>query len=329
MLGMFRKDGDMMLFGLSPSERSFRGIWLFLAIYVGSTIFAAVLTPPVYWMVEFGIETFPDNRFAAWLSKYETDVYFDRLRWIGIIIGIPWVMSKCGLFSLKRLGIGASRERISTFLRCFGGGAAIAIFIFSLQVAFTKVSYDGPESSFAHILVGALLSGLIIGFLEELIFRGLIMRCFYTAMGAIPAVILSSAFFAYKHFKVPNSIWDNIPGGRFSAEWNTGFYIAYYDTIGISVDFNLMVFLSLFMFGAVLCVLYLKTKTLMAPMGLHAGIVASIVSYRKIFTISDDPNREIFGNAGMTNGYVALAILTIIFAVLVFKKWGTKESAER
>ena len=63
------------------------------------------------------------------------------------------------------------------------------------------------------------------------------MRSFYTAIGPISAVVLSSLFFAYKHFKVPDCVWDKLPGGG-SATWDMGFFVAWYDTVGIAYEFG-------------------------------------------------------------------------------------------
>lgn len=98
------------------------------------------------------------------------------------------------------------------FFRFFALGVGLAVVIFSFQYAFCNVKFVGAVGSeLANILISAILGGLILGFLEELVMRCLIMRSIYTAFDALSAVVLSSLFFAYKHFKVPNSIWDSLP----------------------------------------------------------------------------------------------------------------------
>lgn len=310
-----------MLFGLNENQSSIKGFWIFAVVYIGSTLLAAMALPFVYWMVQYLDANFTSDA-SRWLAKYETDVYFDRIRWVGIIIGLPWAIKKCGLFSLSNLGLSLSPHHIKTFLKHFFAGACLAICIFILQIIFTDVTMkDSLEASFVlKVVLSSLLSGLILGFLEELVMRGLILRCFYTAWGPVAGIVLSSLFFAYKHFKVPSNIWDMIPGGRFESAWDTGFYIAYYDTVGISYNFNFMIFMSLTMFGMFLGAIYIRTKTLMAPMAAHAGIVMCILSYRKFFDIPEHPLRWIFGNAGMTNGLIALVLLSIMFCAVAFCK---------
>ena len=323
---MLKRENSMMLFGLSASESSLKGIGLFLFVYLGATFFAAAATAPVYWAVQY-LDSHFSLSLTKWMLGYEIDVFFDRLRWIPIILGLPWVLAKCGLFSLRNLGISFDRFHARMFLRFFLYGIGLSAFIFLMQLIFTKVVYDGNFTAKLAIktLFSGLASGLILGFLEELVFRGLIMRSIYTAWGVWSAMILSSLFFAYKHFKIPDSIWDNIPSFASYPPWDFGFSLAYYDTVAIASTFNLVPFLSLFMFGMLLCAIYLRTKSLMAPMALHAGIVFCIQNYRKYFTIySDDPLRHIFGNAGMTNGYLALIILVALFCIFAFKRSGKK-----
>ena len=166
---------------------------------------------------------------------------------------------------------------------------------------------------------GALAGALVVAFLEEIIMRGLIMRSFYTAAGPITAIILSSLFFAYKHFKVPASIWSHLPGGG-SATWDMGFFVAWYDTVGIAYNFSFTQFAGLFMFGAFLCILYIKTKSLWPCIGFHGGLVFCLMMYRKVFDITQNGPRGILGGAGMTDGWLALGILTIMCAAALF--WG-------
>ncbi len=320
---MFKREKELMLFGLDSNEHSFEGLKLFLFIYIGASIFAAALSAPTYWAVQW-LDAANSTETTRWLLGKRIDIFYDRLRWIPIIIGLPWMMGKCKLFSFRNIGLPMSSESAKTFLKFFAAGLVLSVFIFSFQYFFCNVRLEDNLSvgKVANVILSALLGGLIIGFLEELVMRCLIMRSIYTAFDALSAIILSSLFFAYKHFKVPPSIWDSLPGGVHSSSWDIGFFIAWYDTVGISTSFNFMTFFSLAMFGAVLCMLYIRTKVLWVPIAMHAGIVFSIQAYRNIFEIGKSENTVYFGNAGMTNGWMALCILSLIFICLCFWKPG-------
>lgn len=318
---MFRREKSLMLFGLDADRYSLKGVWLFLFVYLGATLFAAITTAPAYWFVEW-VHSISPSDTTRWLLGKDMDVYFDRMRWVPIIVGLPWVLSKCGLLSASNLGIRLSLSSLKTAGRYFLLGLVLAGTIFSLQYLFADVSAKGGISGgdLIRILVNAILGGAIIGFLEELVFRGLIMRTIYTAATPWAAVLLSSLFFAYKHFKVPDSVWSHLPGGLHNPSWDIGFFIAYYDAIGISENFAPVNFASLAMFGMVLCMVYIRTKTLLAPVALHCALVFMIQAYRSIFDIGQCEAMKYFGNAGMTNGIVPLTLLTLIFVWLVYSQ---------
>ncbi len=315
---MFKREKELMLFGLDTDQYSYKGVCLFLAIYIGASVFAAILTPFAYWIVEFVNANWPSET-TRWLLGKDIDIYYDRLRWAPIIISLPIMIKECGLVSFRKLGLPLNARGAKVFLQFFLSGVLISALLYSLQFAFCNVSLrESLNSSPSSILAAALFSSIILALLEETVFRGLIFRSFYTAFGAFSGLLFTSLFFAYKHFKVPDAAWDYIP--KNVATWDTGWLVAWYDTIGISIQFNPVTFASLTMFGGVLAMLYVRTKTLWSAVGFHAGLVFSIMTYRKFFLIGSSPYEKWFGNAGMTNGCAALILLSLIFLFLVFKR---------
>lgn len=325
------KNKELMLFGLSENERTLKGVWLVLGVYLFASLFAAVFTAPAYWLVQWvDLLVSPESASAAerkladitsWLLGKRIDIYYDRLRWVPIVLGIPYLMRKCGLFSVKNLGVEIKAKTVLCGLKYFALGAGVAACVFVLQWFFCSVGVaEGVGvGQVAGVVFKAVFAAFILACLEETVFRALIFRCVYTAFGGAWAVVLTSLFFAYKHFKVPNSAFDAIEqltagGGSYS--WDVGFFVAYYDTIGISFDFNAVTFLNLLLFGVLLSVIYLKTRVLWSNIGFHAGIVFSIFVYRSLFEISRCPQQEIFGSAGLSNGYVPLAALCAVLVAL-------------
>ncbi len=325
---MFKREKEMMFFGLNADQKSYEGLRLFLFIYIGACLFAATLTAPTYWLVQY-IDSINSTETTQWLLGKRIDIFYNRLCYAATIIALPYMMKRCGLFSIKNLGLTFDRFAAINFAKFFGIGLAISIVIFSLQYIFCDVTISPSFSSakLLKILLNAILGGLVVGLLEEIIMRGLIMRAIYTAWGAIAGITLSSLFFAYKHFGVPKSIWHSLPGGSHNSFWDIGFIVAWFDTIGISANFKLIPFFSLTMFGAVLSLLYIRTKSLWPPIAFHAGIVFTMQSYRKIFQITDSEYTKYFGGSGMTNGYIALILLSIIFVLLCF--WRPKKDENK
>lgn len=317
---MQTREKNFMLFGLKPDQTSYKGFLLFVAIYVGAMLIASILTPPIYWIAQY-INSIYHTETTEWLVRKGVDVFFDRIRWVPIVVSLPFLMKVCGLFSIEYLGLGYSKENLGQFFKFLGFGIGIAVVIFALQATFCEIKVN-PRAQFDFIslvkfFAGAVVGASIIGLLEETIFRGLIFRCCYTAWSLIPAALFTSAFFAYKHFKVPNSIWENIQGGVTHADWYTGFIVAFYDSIGVFIEFNLAEFLTLFVLSSLLILFYVRTKHLWASIGFHAGVVLAIQIYRHFFSISfTETQRVIFGSAGLSSGYLSLALLTLIFLIM-------------
>jgi membrane protease YdiL (CAAX protease family) len=124
---------------------------------------------------------------------------------------------------------------------------------------------------------------------------------FYTAVRQ-PwlALALMSAFFAYTHFKVPTSVWLHVAPG---VHWDTGFFVAYWTTFGITENFDLAEFVVLALLGLVLGLLTLKSGSLLPAIGLHAGIVSAMFFYR---------------GSGLTEGWSAAVVLLVIFCAIIF-----------
>lgn len=313
---VMKRTKDLMLFNAPADAHVFRGLLLFLYVYVGASLFASVFTPLAFWLVEWVNANCPCE-LSQYLVKKKIDVYYDRLRWAPIIVALPFILRACGLLSFKNLGISARPAALKNFAKFWLGGAAAVGAIFAVQAVFMGVRLK-PETAVVSAALSALAGSLILGFLEEVVFRGLLLRCVYTAIGGISGVVLSSLFFAYKHFKVPDQIWNVLPDGGHSAHWYSGFTVCYYDTIGIYYDFALVPFLSLFVLACVLCVFYIRTKTLMSPIGFHAGAVFGLMFFGKLFEIVSRENEFIFGNEWITNGCVGLGALTAVLLVAIF-----------
>ena len=295
---LFQRDARYVLFGLEVEHTTWRGVGLLAAVFFGSLLVAAVLTPPAYWFVEWWHNQ-TGSANAQWLLDKGVDVYFDRLRMGVIVLGLPWLMSKCHLWSWQRLGLGFGQASLISFILYGLGGIFLIRFLAYWGNVPTTADWRSPQ-----LLLEALLAGLLLGFLEETIFRGLILRIFYTAARRpCLALALMAAFYAYTHFKVPTSVWQHVAPG---VHWDTGFFVAFWTTFGISENFDLAQFVVLWLLGLVLGLLTLKSGSLLPAIGLHAGIVSAMFFYR---------------GSGLTEGWSAAVILGVILLAINFIQW--------
>lgn len=292
---LFRRDPRFLLFGLDAEQTSWRGVGLLAVVFIGSLLLAAVLTPPAYWLVEWWHNQ-TNSATATWLLGKGVDVYFDRLRMAAIVLGLPWLMSVCHLWSWRDLGLAFNKPTLRAGTFWWLGGLALILGLAWWENA-------SPAMSARQILgrlPTALFAGLILGFLEEVIFRGLILRICYTATRR-PWLALAtmSAFYAYTHFKVPASVWQHIAPG---VHGDTGFFVVFWTTFGITENFDLAQFTALWLLGLVLGALTLRTASLWPAIGLHAGLVTAMYYYR---------------GSGLADGWAAAGVLVVLLTLVI------------
>ncbi len=296
---IYQRDPRFVLFGLDERAASWRGVGLLAAVFFGSLLIAALLTPPTYWLVEVWHNQ-THSETAKWLLDKGVDVYFDRWRMVSIVLALPWLMSQCHLWSWRALGLSLERINLNRFALNWLGGFTL---IFGLAMVRNTHMASGiaDHARFFQASLTALLAGLMLGFLEETIFRGMILRIFYTATRR-PwlALVIMAAFFAYTHFKVPTNV-ATVEGPGF--HWPLSLVVAFDTAFGIFLSFNALQFLVLWLLGMVLGALTLRTGSLLPGIGLHAGIVTAMTYYR---------------GSNLTNNWAAATALAVVFVLVVF-----------
>jgi membrane protease YdiL (CAAX protease family) len=119
-----------------------------------------------------------------------------------------------------------------------------------------------------------IFCAITVGFLEEIMFRGIILKMFYTAFSPILAAILSSVFFAFLHIKIPSAANINTLNVGI---WS-GFKCIFPMICGFLYEFNVLQFVKLVLFGCILSTITLKSRSLVPPIGFHAGTVLMLFS---------------------------------------------------
>jgi len=324
------RERDVLLFGLGAHERSSRGLVLILGVYLGSLVFAALLAPPAYWFVQWlaGVGV---GAPVPYLAGKGFEDYFDRLRWVPVVLGLPLLLRACGLLSPLALGLDMGRGGRREFLRWWLAGLGVAGTVVVMQAAFREVTARPAAAGGGWLGVGvmALLGGLLLGLLEEIVFRGLVLRSLLSAVRTVlVAVLLAALFFAYVHFKMPDEVWQQAGG---EVRWWSGFYVALWTLLGISRNFEALLFTNYVLLGLLLSLLYLRTRSLMSCAGLHAGLVFVMLTYSKLFApMVTAP--WFFGGATLRDGLlttILLAALCAVVAVLPGRPAGRSSTAPK
>jgi len=213
------------------------------------------------------------------------------------------------------LGVNTSSStRRRQFLSGFCAGILILV---SVEITLHLLGMRQPDpdlqagaAAFLLAVLKALLSGLLVGLIEELTYRGAILEGFMRHSLPTFALLLSSLLYAAVHFiELP----DTDP--QSGIHWYSGVLLLGrgfhpFQDPGIWDSFT-----TLFLLGLLLCQLRLHTGKLIACIGLHAGIVAmnKILAYStdyrdgspwaSLVNLSDQPNGH------LASGYLLLCLM--------------------
>jgi len=163
-------------------------------------------------------------------------------------------------------------------------------------------------------LAAAALAALLVAVLEELVFRGVIFQLAHRALPAWGSVPVAAGIFAVLHFqKVPSDAWPGGAGGE-PVTWTSGFTVAWRSVAAMATTADLHVLAALFLAGSVLCLLYLRHGTLLAPIGLHAGWVLAAQLHRRFVAVDPAADTAFWGGKNLIDGALPLGLLALLLA---------------
>ncbi len=304
--------------GLSSEQNALKTVTRLIVLYLGSLFVAAVITGPVFSFFQW-IARETGSSFFVYLADHTFDEFFDRIRIVFIVLGLPWLLKTFNLFLMTSSGLRVDRPNLIGFMIWFGTGVIMVVMIIVGQEIFTPVKLR-PDTDFITwitVLGASLLSGLAVALFEEIVFRGIVFKIFSKAFRTWIAVVLVSMFFAYTHFKVPDMAVEML--GK-SDSWWMGFYTAYWMLFGVSINFSWVPFLSLFVLGVLLCLIFLQTNSLLPCIGLHAGMVWARLSYIELGILPPHSAQYFWGTGRVIDGIIPLLGLAVICLYLLFYK---------
>lgn len=280
-----------------------RNFALFVALLAGSLLLAAALTYPA-WLLVATVSVEPVHRVM------------NRLAMLIALVGLIVLTRRLGLSNRTALGYGLPRGE---FLRQLGIGWAAGIglmlpliaLLLALDVRQIKPGLDGDLPG---LLAGGIVSGLVVAFIEETFFRGVLFTAVSRTSGAIAAVAAPSVLYAALHFL----------GGKLrvppeQVSWEHGFQVLsrlferYTQPLAF-VDS----FLALVTLGVLLALVRLRTGAIAACIGLHAAGVCAIFVLRDTTVVNDHAQlATIVGSYDGVIGWAAFAWFALIVAVIV------------
>jgi len=220
---------------------------------------------------------------------------------------VPWrTLGRKGLANAERpwldLGLGA----------LLASGLIVGYWLALALAGFATWS-PRPLTYLAGKVPNYLLSALAIALLEELFFRGVMLRAMLRDWGACRALTISSLIYALLHFLT--GTMQIAPGWQPLVGWNL--LRAYLGDDNGSIVPDLRLVVGLFLLGCILGWLYLRTGSLWAPIGLHWGLVFLSKLAKKLMARSDVYPEWAFGDTVfMVSGVVAWAALALTLLAL-------------
>ncbi|HKL20254.1 MAG TPA: CPBP family intramembrane glutamic endopeptidase [Tichowtungia sp.] len=306
----------------------FKPLISLLLIFIGAPLLAALVSPWVYmaiqsrapevlqWVQES--EAAGTNLLWADLADSVFDSPYrrvnDRCVLIAVLILLVPAYRMSGLKGRADFGI----PKRNDWLRLFGFGlivAAASMLVTYLIGLFAGVY--GPaelDGGLAGDLVKIIIGALLIGIIEEILFRGYILTALRRSLGPVAAVLLSSALFAVVHFIKPAE-----PA---TVGWTSGFQL-FGNLFAKAGDTFWPEVCTLFCMGTVLATLSHWTRSVYLAIGLHAGWVWIMMLFR-LFTENQGRLVWLYGpgewiSKGWIGPIMALIVWAAVFATR--KKW--------
>lgn len=271
---------------------------LFVALLAVALIAAAALTYPA-WLLVGTVSVEPVHRVM------------NRLAMLIALVGLVVLTRRLRLSHRSALGYGLPRGQ---FFRQLGLGWVAGICLMLPLVALLLV-FDvrqikpGIDGELPPLILQGLLSGLVVAFIEETFFRGILFTAVARSSGARAAIIAPSILYAALHFL----------GGKLrvppeDVSWEHGFHVLsrLFERYAQPLAF-IDSFLALVALGILLAFVRLRTGAIAACIGLHAAGVCMIFILRDTTVV--DSSSQLAAIVGTYDGVIGWAAL-VWFAVI-------------
>ena len=293
-------------------SRTFR----FLLAVIGIILLSVLLTPPLSALLS------PFFRFEKIFNRL---VMIFAVSAAVLFVLIPKMKKGGAAFDRETwrvYGFDFTRPWKKLFLYGFLAGAISVILLAVIEVAFGPRYLRSPlliQDIIERFLKG-VMSGMTVGIVEEFFFRGFIYTRLRKKLHVILAVILASAFYSLTHFFDNGQIFiPENPGIRDAFRLLFG----YLEPLVMRPQMIVNEFIGLFLFGVVLNLAFIRTRSLFLSIGIHAGSVF-IVKWQYSFVRSgDDMADPFFGKIPYYDGSIEWIVLILLgFAVWFLTRKG-------
>lgn len=283
---------------------------LALALYLaGVFVGGALLAPWLFHAVGALAAYFPALREIA---EMPFGRYVNRALLIAALVGMPFFLRGAGIRSWADVGWDPRRPR----WRRLGAGFALglaslaAVCVVAIAAGARELDTSRTAGEWAARFAGAVGTALLVGVLEELLFRGAFFGGLARATGWRAALVLSSAIYAIVHFL-------GRPETPPVVAWDSGLRVLP-STLRAMGDPHAVLpgFLTLTLAGIILALAYRLTGDLWASIGIHAGWIFWLSFYAFATDAVPGADEWVWGTARLIDGWFAFGAIVAVLGVV-------------
>jgi membrane protease YdiL (CAAX protease family) len=292
-----------------------RPFLLLCAVILGCLAAGSMLAYPAYLLVHPLNPEWPFHRIA------------NRVSLLLLLISLIWLLKYLRVNNREGLGFTLDRR---TFLRHAATALGIGVLmmlpvigaLWALDIRVVDPDFIFTPAALGALLLKGLIGGLVVALIEETLLRGAMHSAIERQSGRIAAVLLTAFVYAALHFigkaKVPHE----------EVEWLSGLILirgalsAFSDPLALIDSF-----LALFAVGVLLGLVRIRTGSIAACIGLHAGWVWVITTTREITVRNPDaPLSFLTGSYDGVVGYLVFAWTLLIILLFWHSFTGSRET---
>jgi membrane protease YdiL (CAAX protease family) len=242
-----------------------------LAYFAATLLFGALAAPPLYWAAQWLMA----RGIFPFLAEYDFERFFHRALLVGAILFFWPLLRALGIRGWRGLQLEPNPNR----WRDLRAGLFISIVpLLVLAILLFQLGAYGFRREISVMAIGErTLSAIVVPFLEEPLFRGLILGVLLRSNPAWFAALLTSAGYSIVHFlKPPEHPTTDIT-------WTSGFVSIGNAFHQFGEPFLLLAgFTTLLLLGWIMADARIRTRSLWLPIGLHAGWIFASATFNKV-----------------------------------------------
>lgn len=283
-----------------------------------------LLAPWLWWVAQSAAGTDAPNWIQG-LARQPFHRFVHRSVLVLALVGLIPLARGWGLSTWRAAGLGRDPRWMRQWLTGLGVGLGMfaVIILYHLAVGVRVPRPQLTPASALTAILPALISALVVGILEEILFRGVLCGGLRRGLGWWPALVISSFVYSVVHFF-------QRPPAPESVSWWSGLEVVQQMLRGILLTDRLVPGgITLFLAGVLLGYLYRSTGTLYCSMGLHSGWVFLIQWGGKITAPGPAwPSKESGFRGALLSDWLTLITVVIFFlmAVLWMRRSGDGKS---